>query len=61
MKIGVAKNNKKTVIFINNKNKEIHPLWLRERVNNPELLDQNNRQRLYEPSDLNRKIKIQYC
>tara|TARA_B100002051_G_scaffold271126_1_gene305237 strand:+ start:60 stop:1163 length:1104 start_codon:yes stop_codon:yes gene_type:complete len=59
MKIGVAKNNKKTVIFINNKNKEIHPLWLRERVNNPELLDQNNRQRLYEPSDLNRKIKIQ--
>ena len=58
MKIGVAKN-KKIFVLLDKKNLEIHPLWLRERVTNPELLDKNNGQRLYEPSDLNSKIKIQ--
>ena len=58
MKIGVAKNKKKVFINFYNKNIEIHPIWLRERVNNTELLDQNNGQRLYDPSDLNNGLKI---
>tara|TARA_B100000579_G_scaffold134512_1_gene108886 strand:+ start:4658 stop:5764 length:1107 start_codon:yes stop_codon:yes gene_type:complete len=58
MKIGIAKNKKKIFINLNNKNIEIHPLWLRERVNNAEYLDQNNGQRLYDPSELNKKLKI---
>ena len=45
-------NNKK-VIFINNQNKtEIHPIWLRERVQDEEFLDKNNDQRLFDPSFL---------
>ena len=31
---------------------------MRERVNNQELLDKNTGQRLYDPSDLNHKLKI---
>ncbi len=58
MRIGVAKNNKKILLFQNKKNIEIHPLWLRERVSNPEMLDKNNGQRLYEPSELNYNLKI---
>ena len=59
MKIGVAKNSKKVFVFFNKKNIEIHPIWLRERVTNPELMDVNNGQRLYEPSNINNKLKIQ--
>ena len=45
-------NNKK-VIFINKQNKtEIHPIWLRERVQDEEFLDKNNDQRLFDPSFL---------
>ena len=58
MKIGVAKNKKKIFVSLHNKNIELHPLWLRERVNNRELLDQNTGQRLYNPSDLNHGLKI---
>ena len=58
MKIGVAKNKKKIFVFLHKKNIELHPLWLRERVNNQELLDKNTGQRLYDPSDLNHKLKI---
>ncbi len=58
MKIGVAKNKKKVFINFYNKNIEIHPIWLRERVNNTKLLDQNNGQRLYDPSALNKRLKI---
>ena len=36
----------------------IHPLWLRERINNKKFLDQNNYQRLYEPSLLDSDIKF---
>ena len=59
MKIGIAKNKKKIFINLNNKNIEIHPLWLRERVNNAEYLDQNNGQRLYDPSELNKKAFVE--
>ena len=40
------------------KNFSIHPLWLRERLNSEIYLDQNNYQRLYEPSLLNSNIKF---
>ena len=33
-------------------------LWLRERVTEPEFLDSNNYQRLYEPSLINQNITI---
>ncbi len=58
MKIGVAKNKKKIFVSFHKKNIELHPLWLRERVNNRDLLDQNTGQRLYDPSDLNHGLKI---
>ena len=41
------------------KNFSIHPLWLRERLNTEKYLDQNNYQRLYEPSLLDPEIKFQ--
>ena len=40
------------------KNFYIHPLWLRERLSEPDFLDSNNYQRLYEPSLLNQRITI---
>ena len=40
------------------RNFSINPLWLRERVNNKQYLDQNNYQRLYEPSLLDIDIKF---
>ena len=58
MRIGVAKNKKKVTVSFRKKNIELHPLWLRERVNNQELLDYNTGQRLYDPSDLNQGLKI---
>ena len=60
MKIGVAKNKKKIFVSLHKKNIELHPLWLRERVNNQELLDKNTGQRLYAPSDFNHKLKINF-
>ena len=61
MKIGVAKNKKKIFVHILKKNTEIHPLWLRERVTNVDLLDENNGQRLYEPSEIKKNLKIKKC
>ena len=58
MRIEVAKNKKRITISYHRKNIELHPLWLRERVNNQELLDKKNGQRLYDPSDLNHELKI---
>ena len=43
---------------INFKNFSIHPLWLRERLSSENYLDQNNYQRLYEPSLLDPHIKF---
>ena len=39
-------------------NFSIHPLWLRERLNSENYLDQHNYQRLYEPSLLDPNIKF---
>ena len=52
-----TKNN--TVTFIYNDEKiEVHPIWLRERVNNSEFLDKRTEQRLFDPSLLE-NIKIE--
>ena len=59
MKIRSQKIVKKVFFFYDRKNIEIHPIWLRERVTNPELMDVNNGQRLYESSNINNKLKIQ--
>ena len=57
MKIEIVKNN---VVLVNssNENFEIHPLWLRERAKNENLVDKHNDQRLYDPSQLDRNLKI---
>ena len=36
----------------------LHPQWLRERLTEPDYVDLNNKQRLYEPSLLNQDLKI---
>ena len=56
MRIQVAK--KKIYLKLPKKNLEIQPFWLRERAKNKNLVDKNTDQRLYDPSDLNHRIKI---
>ena len=48
-------------IFINNGNnkEEIHPFWLRERINNDDALDKGNQQRLFDPNSINTNIDIE--
>ena len=36
----------------------LHPQWLRERLSESDYIDSNNKQRLYEPSLLNKDLKI---
>ncbi len=52
-------NNNK--VFFNNGKivEEIHPFWLRERVNGENFLDQGTQQRLFDPTSLNIEIKIE--
>ena len=51
------KNNK---IFFENQGqkKEIHPFWLRERVNGESFIDVGTQQRLFDPTKLEEDIKI---
>jgi len=56
MRIQVAK--KKVYLKLPKKNLEIHPFWLRERAKNKNLVDKNTDQRLYDPSDLNHRVRI---
>ena len=58
MRIEVAKNKKRIIFFYNKQNIELHPLWLRERINNTEYLDRATGQRLYDPAELNQELKI---
>ena len=58
MRIGVAKNKKKIFVHALKRNTELHPLWLRERVTNIDYLDKNNGQRLYEPSEIKKNLRI---
>jgi len=57
VKIEVIENN---IILVNSSKKkfEIHPIWLRERVKTEHLVDKNNDQRLYDPSQLDENLKI---
>ncbi len=51
------KNNK---IFFESKGlrKEIHPFWLRERVNGEKFIDKSTHQRLFDPTQLQENIQI---
>ena len=40
------------------KKKEIHPFWLRERVNGKEYLDKGTQQRLFDPTFLSNNVLI---
>ena len=56
MKIELSKNK---VFFENNGSKnEIHPFWLRERVNGESFVDKGTQQRLFDPTELNKNIEI---
>ena len=50
-------NNK---VFFENQGlkKEIHPFWLRERVNGDNFVDKRTQQRLFDPTQLEKNIKI---
>ncbi len=56
MKIELS-NNK---VFFENQGlkKEIHPFWLRERVNGEDFVDKGTQQRLFDPTTLKQDIKI---
>ena len=51
------KNNK---VFFESKGlkKEIHPFWLRERVNGVKFVDKSTQQRLFDPTQLQENIQI---
>ncbi len=56
MKIELSKNK---VLFNNGSTiQEIHPFWLRERVEGEEFLDNTTQQRLFDPSSINTEIII---
>ena len=56
MKIELDENK----IYLNSGSvkKEIHPFWLRERVDSEEFLDKGTQQRLFDPTTLNNEISI---
>jgi gamma-butyrobetaine dioxygenase len=56
MKIELNKNK----VYFNNGSlkKEIHPFWLRERVDGEEFLDKGTQQRLFDPTSLDNEICI---
>ena len=56
MKIELIENK----VYFNNgsEKKEIHPFWLRERVNGEEYLDKGTQQRLFDPTFLSNDISI---
>ena len=56
MKIELNENK----VFLENKGlkKEIHPFWLRERIDGDKYIDQITQQRLFDPTELKNNIKI---
>ena len=56
MKIELIQNK----VYFNNgsEKKEIHPFWLRERVNGEKYLDKGTQQRLFDPTFLSSNITI---
>ena len=56
MKIELSENK---VMFNNGRSiQEIHPFWLRERVDGEEFLDKGTQQRLFDPSTMNSEVFI---
>ncbi len=57
MKIEVSKNK----VMLNNgySTQEIHPFWLRERVDGEEFLDKGTQQRLFDPSTMSSEVVIE--
>ena len=51
-------NDNKVFFRDENLNEEIHPFWLRERVENIDLLDQKTQQRLFDPSTMESDVII---
>ena len=51
-------NNNK--VYFNNGviKKEIHPFWLRERVNGDKFVDTKTKQRLFDPTQIQKNIEI---
>ena len=56
MKIEV--DSKKVFINSGYTKEEIHPFWLRERINSDDALDKGTQQRLFDPTSLNSDINI---
>ena len=54
----IDENNCLVINQVNFKDFNLHPLWLRERLSEPEFLDHNSYQRLYEPALIDQNIKI---
>ena len=56
MKIELLENK----VFFENEGlkKEIHPFWLRERVNGEKFVDKGTQQRLFDPTFLNNDVSI---
>ena len=51
--------NENKVLFNNGKTvQEIHPFWLRERVDGDEFYEKGTQQRLFDPSTMNGEIII---
>ena len=51
--------NNTEVYFVNKGvKKEIHPFWLRERINGERFVDNKTRQRLFDPTQIDENIKI---
>ena len=57
MKIELNENK----VFFNkgSTKQEIHPFWLRERVDGEEFLDKGTQQRLFDPSSMNGEVSIE--
>ena len=51
-------NNNKVYLNNGSLKKEIHPFWLRERIDSEEFLDKGTQQRLFDPTSLNSEISI---
>ena len=56
MKIELLENK----VFFENEGlkKEIHPFWLRERVNGEKFVDKGTQQRLFDPTELKKNVEI---
>ena len=49
--------NENKIFFNNGKSvQEIHPFWIRERVDGDEYLDKGTQQRLFDPSTMNGEV-----